>query len=181
MAAKKTGKTQVPTARLVITICAIALAFGAWFLTTTGFTVLKTQWTMYSYWCDINEANGQHDHFYDMARQYPLAGYMHSAEEWDEKADTLTKERAAFVANATDPAEIWASRDGVEVLTILAGVAELIVAVALWFLDAYLVLALYAAFVSDKKRQQARHQVSTKELSPCAARKNPSVAPYRRR
>lgn len=181
MTAKKTRNTQVLTARLVITICAIALALGAWFLTKTSFTVLKAQWTMYSFYCDINEANAQHDYFYDMARMYPLGGYMHSAEEWDDKAEALTKERADFVANATDPVVKWACRDQCEVLTVLAGVAELIVAVALWFLDAYLVLALYAAFVSDKKRQQARHQVSTKELSPCAARKNPSVAPYRRR
>lgn len=181
MAAKKTRKTQVPTARLVITICAIALAFGAWFLTKTSFTVLKTQWTMYSFYCDINEANAQHDYFYDMARMYPLGGYMHSAEEWDDKAEALTKERANFVANATDPVVKWACRDQCEVLTVLAGVAELIVAVALWFFDGCIVLALYAAFVSDKKRQQARHQVSAQNTQARIARSNLPIAPYRRR
>lgn len=180
MAAKKTRKTQVPTARLVITICAIALAFGAFSLTKTSFKVLQTQWKMYSYYCDIEDANAQHDYFYDMARDYPLGGYMHSAEEWDDKAEALTNERAAFVANATDPVVKWACRDQCEVLTILAGVAELIVAVALWFLDGYLVLALYAAAVAQRRRQ-AKRQGSAREVRTYQTRNNSVVAPYRRR
>ena len=71
MAAKKTRKTQVPTARLVFLICAIALGFGAWFVTNTSCTILTTQWKMYSYYCDINKANSQH-YYLSLALPYGL-------------------------------------------------------------------------------------------------------------
>jgi len=170
MAAKKTRKTQVPTARLVFLICAIALGFGAWFVTNTSCTILTTQWKMYSYYCDINKANSQHDYFYEMARSYPLGGYMNSAEEWDEKAKALLDERAAFVANATDPVVKWACRDQCESLTILAGLAEFIVGIALWFIDVCMFKVFVSATVTAKRQRAARR-----------ARRNHSTAPYRTR
>lgn len=170
MAAKKTRKTQVPTARLVFLICAIALGFGAWFLTSTSSKILKTQWKMCSYYCDITKANDQHDYFYDMARTYPQGGYMHSAEEWDEKAEALKNERSTFVATATDPVVKWACRDQCEALTILAGLAELIVGIALWVIDLYMFRVFVAATITAKRQRATRR-----------AHRNQAAAPYRTR
>lgn len=180
MAAKKTRKTQVPTARLVITICAVALAFGALFLTKTSIKILKTQVRMYSYYTEIQEANNQHDYFYEMALMYPQGGYMRSAEEWDEKADTLTNERANFYVNATDPVVKWACRDQFDWLTVLAGVAEFLVSAALWLLDGYIALALVNATIVQKRRQASRRATANASRSyrRCS---NRAVASYRTR
>lgn len=181
MTAKKTRKTQVSTARLIIAICAIALAFGALFLNKTGFTILHTQWNMYSYWSSINEANNQHDYFYNMARQYPMGGYMHSAEEWDNKAEAMTKERANFVANATDSTVIWASRNGVELLTILAGAVELLIGIAMAALSGYLIFVLVTQAFAQKHHRVARRNSDSRRTH-CQARSNSSVvASYRTR
>lgn len=171
MAAKKTRKTQVPTARLVIIICAIVLGLGACWLIKTSWTILATQWKMYSYYCDINKANGQHDYFYDMARSYPLGGYMHSAEEWDEKAEALTKERADFVANATDPVVKWACRDQCELLTVLAGFSELLIGFFLLGVASGVLVWISFIVPAAEKHQRAAHR----------ARRNQTAAPYRTR
>lgn len=147
MTTKKNRKTQVLTARLVTIICVIALTIGAFLQTKTSITILRAQWKMHSYYSDIQKAISLRDYCSDIAIAYQESSYFYSSvsDDLDFIAYSIELERKDFVANATDPVVKWACRDGVEFLTILAGIAELIMAVALWILDVFLILILDVA------------------------------------
>lgn len=167
MAAKKTRKTQVLTTRLVILIgTLVLLMLGALFLTKTSISILITQGHMISYYNDIEEAEANHDYYYEMALMSPSAsGYMETAEEYDAIVMKLTRERNYYIANATDPTVIWACRDGVEFLTILAGLVEFLISISLWGLSVYLILAAVLPIWVKRRNAIRRHTSMTSRRS----------------